>query len=83
MFKPRTIVQIAVETSYGWFQSAPCDSMATAHYYVAHLAAAVGCPLVEVIPDYVYRVGGLTYKLAERQLLTTRAVGRLRKALEE
>lgn len=82
MTERQTVVRVTVETSAGWLWLKVCDSMATADYYLAYVAASTGWPVVEVIPDHVYRIGGLTYVLTTQQLLTTRAVGRLRKALE-
>jgi len=82
MFKPRTITHIHVEDARGIYHHQSCDSVAAALYYLAYLAAGYRLPLQTIAPDHVYQIGDLNYILEDQQLLTTRAVGRLRKALE-
>jgi len=82
MFKPRTITHIHVEDAQGLYHHQSCASVPAALYYLAYLAAGYRLPLQTIAPDHVYQIGGLTYVLEDQQLLTTRAVGRLRKALE-
>ena len=82
MFKPRTIIHIHVEDARGIYHHQSCDSVAAAVYYLAYLAAGYRLPLLMIAPNHVYQIGDLSYVLEDQQLLTTRAVGRLRKALE-
>jgi len=82
MFKPRTITCIHVEDARGIYHHRSCDSLAVALYYLAYLAAGYRLPLQTIVPDYVYQIGDLNYVLEDQQLLTTPAVGCLRKALE-
>ena len=77
-----TVIHILHESALGLGTQATCDSLATAVYYLAVVAASQGLPFEIVTADRVYRIGHVNYVLEERLLFATEDVGDLRRHLE-